>query len=115
MGITGDKVNWYRFLDLHRPMQTTSQLLLWVMGRIKRLQRGYGVSYCKNVKDCIALACTDSSAPISYTLFIEHSAQPTKRQRQARLGKRCVEATWQPETSEFHKTARTEASIDFSS
>jgi len=44
-------------------------LLLWVMGRIKRLQRGYAVSYCKKVKDCTALACTDGSVPISYTFL----------------------------------------------
>ena len=54
------------------------------MGRIKGLQRGYAVSYCKTVKDCIALACTDGSVPISYTLFIKHSAQPTKLQSQSR-------------------------------
>ena len=53
------------------------------MGRIKRLQRGYAVSDCKKVKDCTALACTDGSVPISYTLFIKHSAQPTKLQRQS--------------------------------
>ena len=43
------------------------------MGKIKGLQRGYAASYCKNVKDCIALACTDGSIPISYTLFIKLS------------------------------------------
>ena len=65
-------------------MQTTSQLLLWVMGRIKRLQRGYAVSYCKKVKYSTALACTDGSVPISYTLFIKQPAQPTKHQKQSR-------------------------------
>ena len=84
MGITGILRTSVRFIDLHRPMQTTSQLLLWVMGRIKGLHRGYAVSYCKTVKDCIALAYTDGSVPISYTLFIKHSAQPTKLQRQSR-------------------------------
>ena len=64
-------------------MQTTSLLLLWVMGRIKRLQRGYAVSYCKKVKYSTALACTERSIPISYTLFTRHSAQPTKHQRQS--------------------------------
>jgi hypothetical protein len=64
-------------------MQTTSLLLLWVMGRIKGLHRGYAVSYCKTVKDCIALACTDGSIPISYTLFITRFAQPTTHQRQS--------------------------------
>jgi len=53
------------------------------MGKIKRLQRGYAVSYCKKVKDCTALACTDGNVPISYTLFIKHSAQPTKHQQQS--------------------------------
>ena len=77
-------MNWYRFLDLHCPMQTTSLLLLWVMGRIKGLQRGYVVSHCKNVKGYSALACTERSIPISYTLFTRHSAQPTKHQRQSR-------------------------------
>jgi len=39
MGITGILRTSVRFLDLHRPMQTTSQLLLWVMGKIKELQQ----------------------------------------------------------------------------
>ena len=89
MGITGILRTSVRFLDLHRPMHTTSLLLFWVMGKIKGLQRGYAVSYCKNVKDCIALAYTDTFLPISYTFFIKRSAQPTKHQRQSRLGKRC--------------------------
>ena len=72
-----------KFLDLHHPMQTTSQLLLWVMGRIKGLQRGYVVSHCKNVKGYSALACTERSIPISYTLFTRHPAQPTTLQRQS--------------------------------
>ena len=61
MGITGILRTSVRVLDLHRPMHTTSLLLSWVMGKIKRLQRGYAVSYCKTVKDCIALADTDVS------------------------------------------------------
>jgi len=64
-------------------MQTTSLLLLWVMGKIKGLRRGYAVSYCKNVKGYSAIACTDGSVPISYTLFFRHSAQLTKHQRQS--------------------------------
>jgi len=34
MGITGLLRTSERCLDLHRPMQTTSPLLFWVMGRI---------------------------------------------------------------------------------
>ena len=83
MGITGILRTSVRVIDLHRPMHTTSLLLFWVMGKIKGLQRGYAVSYCKNVKDCIALAYTDTFLPISYTFFIKHSAQPTTHQRQS--------------------------------
>ena len=57
------------FTDLHRPMQTTSLLLFWVMGKIKGLQRGYAVSYCKQVKYSTALACTDGCVPICYALL----------------------------------------------
>ena len=74
MGITGKLRTSVRVIDLHRAMQTTSQLLLWVMGKIKGLKRGYAVSYCKKVKDRTAIACTDGSVPISYTFFIKHPA-----------------------------------------
>ena len=83
MGITGKLRTSVRVIDLHRAMQTTSQLLLWVMGKIKGLKRGYAVSYCRNFTDCTAIACTDGSVPISYTFFIKHPAQPTKHQRQS--------------------------------
>ena len=79
MGITGILRTSVRFINLHRPMQTTSLLLLWVMGKIKGLQRGYAVSYCKTVKDCIALAYTDTCLPICYALFFIESFYTSQR------------------------------------
>ena len=43
----------------------------------------------KNVKDCTALACADGCVPISYTLFIKHSEQPPRFQKQSNTICRC--------------------------